>query len=592
MRFFSTFLAATLGTLVALGLLFFFGVLVVVALATAGDGEPAVPRGAVLTLDLSGPLPELGADDPLAEAFGATPALDLARIRTALRLAAADRRIRGVWVRTDGLGAGWASLEEVRGALERFRASGKPVVASGSGAGLDEAAYFVLSAADSVYAPPLSPFEFNGFRLEVEFYKRALDRFSLTPVVVRAGSFKAAVEPFLREDLSPENRLQLQALLDDQNAVFTAAVARSRKTTAARLDTLMAAAPLLDAEGARAAGLLDGVLDDHEVEARLKRRLGLTPNENLRTISARAYARTSPGAAGVELGAGEIAVVYATGTIVEGESGTSANPLFGGDVVGDETFAAAMDEAREDDAVKAVVLRVNSPGGSVSASESMRRAVARAAAVKPVVVSMGDYAASGGYWIATPADTLLASPLTLTGSIGVFALLIDPRGLFRDRLGVTFDAVETAPYAGLGTRAPSEAERALLQRSVDTTYARFLTLVARSRGLPVARADSLGQGRVWTGRAARRNGLVDREGDLRAALAVAARRAGLDAETVRLRVLPRPKTTLERLTARMDGALARLTASPVDALGQAWSEALRALDGRAQALLPARLTIR
>ena len=592
MRFFSTFLAATLGTLVALGLLFFFGILLVVALATAGDAEPAVPRNAVLTLDLSGTLPEITADDPLAGVFGGEPTLDLARIRTALRLAAEDRRVRAVWVRTDGLGAGWASLEEVRAALDRFRATGKPVFASGSGAGIDEAAYFVLSAADSVYAPPLSPFELNGFRLELQFFKRALDRFNLTPVVVRAGTFKAAVEPFLREDLSPENRLQLGALLDDQTAVFTNAVARSRKTTPARLDTLIARAPVLDAEGARDAGLLDGVLDDHEVESRLKRRLGIAADEDLRTVDARTYARTTPGSAGVETDGGEIAVVYAAGAIVEGESGTSANPLLGGDVVGDETFAAAMDEAREDEDVQAVVLRINSPGGSASASESMRRAVARTAAVKPVVVSMGDYAASGGYWIATAADTLLANPLTLTGSVGVFSLLLDPRGLFADRLGITFDAVETGPYADLGAVAPTPDEQALLQRNVDSTYARFLTLVARSRGLAVARADSLGQGRVWTGRAARRNGLVDGEGDLRAALAVAARRAGLDADRVRLRVLPRPETTLERLTSRMDGALAALRRSPADALGAAWADALRALDGRAQALLPARLTIR
>ncbi len=279
--------------------------------------------------------------------------------------------------------------------------------------------------------------------------------------------------------------------------------------------------------------------------------------------------------------------------------------LFGGGAtVGDETFNEAMRSVRDDDDVKAVVLRIASPGGSAVASESMRREIARTQAVKPVVVSMGDYAASGGYWIATAAETIVAQPTTLTGSIGVFSLFFDAREAFADRLGITFDRVATSDHADIGslTSSPDAVEQAVLQRGVDTTYAAFLRFVADARKMSPAAVDSIGQGRVWTGADGQRVGLVDSLGGLRTALVVAARRARLDPERVAVRMLPRPRSFVERITESVQvgaraawrtRALAGLRPAErmaVEAAGRV--DALVATQGRTLALLPLRLTVR
>lgn len=590
--FLKLFAASVLGTLVVLGGLAALAFLVVLGLAASASKTPAVRSGSVLVLDLSGGLPERApAPSPL---LGERKRLDLADVRAALRHAATDDRIGAVWVRTEGFSAAWATREEVRRALVAVQAAGKPVVASARGAGADEADYFVLSAADSVFLPPLGAFEFNGFVAQPEFYKRALDKLGVVPNVVRAGTFKAAVEPFTREDLSPENRAQLRALLDAQQRTFLEAVAHSRRLAPQALHRLLTEAPVLAAEDAVRNRLADATLDEAALGDRLAARLG---HDELRTVSARDYAAALPARSG---GDDQIAVVYASGAIVDGESGTSANPLLGGEVVGDQTFVPAMDEARENDRVRAVVLRIASPGGSVSASEAMRRAVARTAAVKPVVVSMGDYAASGGYWIATPAETIVAEPTTVTGSIGVFSLWFNASGLFEDKLGITVDTVRTSPFATLlsATSSPSAAEQALLQRYVDTTYAQFLGLVAQSRRLPVARVDSLAQGRVWAGADAQRLGLVDSLGGLDVALRIAARKAGLDEGDYTTRTLPRMRPWMEvmrgqfgvsALAGRLRGSAAPGPASAALARAAATADALDRLQRRPLAWLPLRV---
>ena len=607
MRFFSTLVASTLGTLVALGALLLIGLLLVIGLVASADSTPPVRSGSVLVVEITGAVPELVADDPLGRALsGGSAPVDLARIRSALRMAAADERIAAVWLRAGGVAAPWGTIEEIRGALDRYVASGKPLIASGAGPYHAEADFALTSAADTLYLPPLSFFECNGFQLETQFFKRGLDRLGVSVNVIRAGTFKAAVEPFVREDLSPENREQLQALVDAQGASFVALASARRPATRAALQACATGVPTMSAEEAARQGFAQGLLTTAEVDARLRARFGESASGALRTVSLDAYARTSPSEAGLkrDAKAGEIAVVLAEGTIVDGASGGGGGLLGGGGAsVGDETFVAAMKTAREDDDVKAVVVRVASPGGSAVASESMRRAIAQTRAKKPVVVSMGDYAASGGYWIATAADVIVAQPTTLTGSIGVFSLLFDARDALRDRLGVTLDAVSTSPHADIGSLTGSldDVERAVLQRGVDTTYAVFLGHVARARKMTTARADSLGQGRIWTGRDALRIGLVDRLGGLREAVAVAAERAKLDAETVPLRILPRPQTFTERLTsqmgARADAAVGTLLRARLSVPERAALDAASALDavlasqGQTLALLPLRLRV-
>jgi len=432
-----------------------------------------------------------------------------------------------------------------------------------------EAEYFVASVADSVFANEQAMFEFNGFYMTLEFYQGLLEKLDIEPQIVRAGKFKSAVEPFIREDLSPENEAQLMAILDTQNDEFMKAVAESRGLSADSLKAQASNDAIITATRAFDAGLLDGLLYEDQVRDVIKRRLGVQEDEDLETISMESYTRVPASDAGLEVNReGDIAIVYAEGAIMSGKS--SQGGPFSGAVLGAETLAKAMREARENESVKAVVLRINSPGGSASASDAMWREIKMTAEKKPLVVSMGGLAASGGYWIATAGETIVADPLTITGSIGVFALLMDVSGMFENKLGITFDGIRTSPYADLfsGVRPLSEAEQAMLAGFVDETYDDFLQRVAESRGIDPAQVDSIGQGRVWTGRDALAVGLVDTLGSLKNAVEIAARKAELGDGPYRIRVLPRPKTFVEQLSESFNAKVAsvwtRLTSSPLE----------------------------
>ncbi|HMB91545.1 MAG TPA: signal peptide peptidase SppA [Rhodothermales bacterium] len=554
MRFFSTLVASTLGTLVALGLMFFIAFLFILALAASSSEQPMVRTGSVLVVDLSGPIPEQVSGDPFAQAFGGEAPYDLYDVTRALQRAAVDDRVEAAWLQIHGVMAPWASLQEVREALLAFKETGKPIYATSGDYAMDEADYFLASVADSVFAEPEGFFEFNGFFLEVTFFQEMLEKLDIEPQIVRAGTFKSAVEPFIRNNLSPENEMQLQALLDTQNEVFLQAIADSRNWDIDRARTLIETEGILTADEALEAGLLDDLLFTDQIESLFKTRLGLDADDDLRQISIDSYVNVSDEDAGVATGDdGEIAVVYAVGTIMPGKSS-------GIDVVGSETFNKAMRKAREDEDVSAVVLRVNSPGGSASASDAMWREIKLTSDEKPVIVSMGDLAASGGYWIATAGDYIIADALTLTGSIGVFSLFFDISDFLDNKLGITLDGVQTNPYADMfsGTRPLSPAERAVLQRSTDDTYQRFLEKVAASRGLDVAQVDSVGQGRIWTGQQALEIGLVDQLGDLDDAIALAAERADLEPGTYRTRLMPAPRTFMDELNEAFGVRMAKL----------------------------------
>jgi protease-4 len=412
-------------------------------------------------------------------------------------------------------------------------------------------------------------FEFNGFYMTLEFYQNLLEKLEVEPQIIRAGKFKSAVEPFIREDLSPENEAQLMAILNTQNDEFMEAVAASRGLSVDSLKAQASGEAIITASRAFDAGLLDGLLYEDQVRDIIKRRLGVEEDEDLETVSMESYARVPASDVGLEVNReGDIAIVYAQGAIMSGES--SQGSPFSGAVLGSETLAKAMREARENEDVKAVVLRINSPGGSAAASDAMWREIKLTAEKKPLVVSMGSLAASGGYWIATAGETIVADPLTITGSIGVFALLMDVSGLFENKLGITFDGIRTSPYADIfsGVRPLSEAEQGMLGSFVDETYDDFLQRVAESRGIAPAQVDTIGQGRVWTGRDALEIGLVDTLGSLKNAVEIAARKADLGDGPYRVRVLPRPKTFVEQLSetlnAKVASAWTRLTGSALE----------------------------
>ena len=566
MRFLPTLLTSVLGTLVAFALIFLFGGLVFSAMISSvgsigAASEPSVSSNSVLVMDLSGPvLEQAPGEDPFDVFFDIPTPTSLYDFKKTLANAANDDRIAAVWLRPGGVMAGWVTLTEMRDALVEFKASGKPVIASEDDLGMGEAAYFLASAADSIYSTPEPFFEFNGFYLGVSFYKGLIDKLNIEPTVIRAGQFKGAVEPYTRRDLSDENRLQLEAILANRYDSFVNAVAESRDLSATAVSNLMTEGELISAKDAHRAGLLDNLLHEDEVRDRLKEIIGVS--EDLNTISFSRYSGAKASSTGSSSDA--IAIVYAVGAIMDGSSSAYSQTL------GSSTFTKAMKTARENDRVKAVVLRINSPGGTVTASDAMWREVALTAQEKPVIVSMGDVAASGGYWLATAADTIMVSPNTITGSIGVFGIHFSIGRMMDTKLGITSDRITTGPFADMFSgMAPLEPrEQALLERAIDQTYQEFLSRVSDSRGMSVEDVDAIAQGRVWTGSDALDNGLADLEGGMDEAIALAAEMAQLEPDTYRIMRLPRPKSLLDEFT---DSFLIRVRSI----MDSPWDAALR-----------------
>lgn len=559
MKFFSTLVAATLGSLIAMAVVVVFFLMFFLALAASSEDTPRVRDGSILVAEISGPVPEQVSGDPFSRLLTDEPALDLRTLKRALEMASVDPRISGLWLKVGTSTTPWASMQEIRTALVDFKASGKPVVASSEDFFVTESEYFLMSAADSIYAAPGGLFEFNGFAIVASFYKGLLDKLDLEAQVVRAGKFKSAVEPYQRTDFSDENREQLSELIREHETEYLEAISEARGVSVDELRALAREDAILAVEQALGAGLITGLLHADQLEGVLRSSVSADSAADLRTIPIKRYARTPASSAGLREGRnGEVAVVYAVGTIVGGTS-DSDSPFVTG-LVGSETFAKAMQEARESKSVKSVVVRVNSPGGFAPAADAMLREIELTAAEKPVVVSMGDLAASGGYWISMAADTIVADPLTLTGSIGVFSLFFDTGDFFRNKLGVTFDKVSTSPYADMfsGVRPLSEAERQLLQRFTDETYERFIEIVQENRGMSRDEVVALAEGRVWLGTNAKELGLVDVLGDLDDAVDIAAELAGLEEGTYTTRALPRPKSFFERMTRSMEAEAVRV----------------------------------
>lgn len=592
MRFFSTLLASIIGSLVALVLVVFFGFLILAAIVASTDIEPSVQPGSVLVMSLSGTFPEYVSRDPVQTALLGNASVDSYDLKHALKKAAVDKRIDAIWLQMRGVRASWGTLQEIREALVAFKKSGKPLYASSGEYMMTERDYFLASVADSVFASPEAFFEFNGLYLEVMYYKGLLDALEIDAEIVRAGEYKAAVEPYLRKDMSAENEEQLSTILESINSMVTGTIAGSRGHTHAELKQLAREAAILTAADAYEADLLDSLLFEDEVVALIKQRLEIDEDESLHRISLRSYIQTPDSKAGLSYGNdGQIAIVYAVGTIVNGTSDA------GRSVIGSSTFNKAMREARDSDRVKAVVLRINSPGGSATASDAMWREISLTAEEKPVVVSMGDLAASGGYWIATAADTIIADPQTLTGSIGVFGVMFNVGRTLDSKLGITTDRVRTSPYADMfsGMRTLEPQERALLTAAVNATYGQFVDKVAGSRGLDAAFVDEIGQGRIWTGQQALDLGLVDMLGSLDTAVEMAAEMAGLEEGQYRTRRIPRPKTFLEEFE---DALMARATRvlDPVGAIRgvrqyKDFLETTIAMQGAAQARMELEISI-
>ncbi len=552
MSFFKALLASTLGFFVAMMLAGVFGVFMVIMLAASlgSQQETPVQANSVLVVEPPAVIEEYSVGLSfvgLRQANKPTLRQYIGRITAA----ATDADIKGIWLKLGGYGGSWAQAEELREALANFRHAGKFIYATSNVSGLDEKNYFLASVADTIALDRGSRVEMNGISAQISFFRPMLQRIGVKAEVVRAGAYKSAVEPFILDSASKENREMMDSLLNGTFARFTAAVVASRKISPDTLLRIINDIPFLSPHEARAFGLADAVLYSDQMEEMVKLRVG--NSKKLRTVDLDDYHRGVSGSD--EDNGGSIAIVYAVGAITRGKSGNSANPLFGGTMLGSDDFADAMQTARDDKSVKAVVLRIDSPGGDADASEAMWREVALTRKVKPVIVSMGSLAASGGYYIAAGADTIVADATTITGSIGAFGLRLNMKQLFQEKLGINVQVFKTGPHADFfsSVRELTPLEQGFLERMIDTTYTRFLNVVAEGRKMDLARVQEVAQGRVWTGQQAKARGLVDVIGGLDTARAIAARRVGLKPGGYSVVVLPREKEFIERLAEALGG---------------------------------------
>lgn len=569
MKQFFTALAANLVT-IAVCVVGVFLLIVGIA-ASAGTRPPTDVRpGSVLIVDLDRPLSDQPAraertslfDDAF---FPGAEALPLRSALQAIKAAADDDRIAGILLRgtvaADGTRSGYAALRELRAALTTFRASKKPIHAYLVNP--DTRTYYVASTASTVTLDPFGSLLLPGLAAEPVFFTGLFEKLGIGVQVSRVGRFKAAVEPFTRRDMSPENRQQVQAYLGDLWSEVKGGIASSRRLDTLALQTLVDEQGIILPEEARTAGLVDRVgyfdvvLQDLEQmsgrsrepsqtatsakdSARAADLAMLLDRPSLPQITLEAYAPLAAAKERIYSASQIVAVVYAEGDIVDGEGGDG---LIGGDAL-----ARELRKLRRNGKVKAIVLRVNSPGGSAIASERIQRELSLIAATKPVVVSMGSVAASGGYWISTAAAQVFAEPNTITGSIGVFSLIPNIQQL-ANRNGLTFDTVKTGRYADLFTlsRPRTAAELAVLQRGTDAVYDAFIARVATARKLSPDSVRTIAEGRVWSGEQARRLGLVDSLGSLDAALKSAASLAKITGD-YDVQEFPRQKNATERLT--------------------------------------------
>jgi protease-4 len=470
-------------------------------------------------------------------------AIALRAVLQSLEQGAKDPRIVGLYLKGNmGAGSGFATLREVRQGLEKFRASGKPIYAY-DGETWRERDYYLTSVANHIWLHPTGLLEVNGIGFQTPFFAGALQKYGVGIQVLRVGKYKSAVEPYIRNGSSPEDQEQTRKWLMDLWNEFLNTTAKSRKLTPQKLQAIADSQGLLLADQAKTAGLVDRVAHEDELDAELKKLTGEEADEeSFRQISLESYAQTAE-AELARSSQNRIAVVYAQGSIISGDGGTES--------IGGDGLASLLRELRNDESVKAIVLRVNSPGGGATASEMIAREVYLTNKVKPVVASMGNFAASGGYQISAYATRIFASPTTLTGSIGVFGVLPNFQTIANNN-GITWDGVKTGRFADIQTisRPKTPEEMAIGQKVVDRIYDEFLTIVSTSRELDKTKVAEIAQGRVWSGLAAKQIGLVDELGGLEDAIANAAKEAKLG-DDWELEEYPRRRSLEARLVRRL-----------------------------------------
>ena len=527
MKFIKIFLAALLAfVLGSFAVLFIWILILVGAMGSMSTPMTPVMENTILKIDFAENITDSPSTNPFAgldfNTMQMTQSLSLMQTLRAVEAAAADDRIKGIYLRMNGLGGpeGTGVMEELHAALMQFKESGKFIVSYNES--YSQGSYYLATTADKIYLQPEGSMDWSGMSSQVIFYKGLLDKLNLKVEVFRPTvcKYKSAVEPYILKELSPANRAQMQQLVGSLWQTLNESVSAARGISVEELNRIADGLEVMLPQEALAHKMIDGVIYEDQMNEVFEE-LGVEADEegDYHMISLGEYA-AQVGPDLKQFSAPQVAVVYAEGQIVDGE-GT-------GEMIYGNSLAEKIRTVREDDQVKAVVLRVNSPGGSALASDVIWREMELLKSEKPIIVSMGSYAASGGYYISAPADVIVADKMTLTGSIGVFGMFLNPIDALKNKLGVTIDGVKTNRSAGMGTLSPLTAqERKAIMRGVDRVYSTFTEQVAEGRNLPLEKVLEVAEGRVWSGRDALSIGLIDGYGGLKHAIALAAEKADL-----------------------------------------------------------------
>jgi protease-4 len=537
-NFFTYLLATIVGIFISALLFLFLSIGIISVIVSSQEKSVEIKPNTVLLLKLDQPIVDRKPVVPFNLGnLSPTQKMGLNVLLRNIKKAKNDNNIAGIHLDISVIPSGIGTIEEIRNALLDFRESGKFVTVHSSI--LSQGAYYLASAADEIYLNPVGFMEWVGLRAQSPFFKHTLEKLDVEATVVRYGKYKSYAESFTESGYSPENREQLKKLVSEIWETICDDISTQRNITSARLNEIADKLLVRNPQSAYELGLVDSLVYDEEVLSILKNKTGIDSSKELRTVELADYNRVSAHREYKGLAKDKIAVIYASGDIVNGEGDDQT--------IGDKKFIDAIQKARKDSSIKAIVLRVNSPGGSAFAAENIWHELELAKAVKPLVVSMGDMAASGGYYISCIADTIVAQPTTITGSIGVIGLYFNMKGLF-NKFGVTFDTEKTNAYSDFlsGLRPASKYELNYWQDFVDSIYTTFVKRVDKGRELNFDQIDKIGQGRIWSGTDALEIGLVDKLGNLNDAIEIARNMAGLD-EKYRIVELPKQEDPLEKL---------------------------------------------
>ncbi len=550
MKNFLKYTLATITGIIIASILFFIVMLASFsAIVSSGNKPVSISNNSILVLKAGVPIPDRGDQNPFSGIdllnMTISPAPGLNEILHNIEKASGDSKIKGILIENGLLSSGWATTEEIRNALMKFRENGKFVI-SYSDYVLTQECFYLATAANKIYINPGSMVDFKGLSSEVMFFKKALEKIGVEVQVTRHGKFKGAVEPFILDKLSEENKTQIK---DYAGSIWNQVIADISESRGIPVEQLNRVADKLDGNIATRAletKLVDGLIYRDALIDTLKAISGINTDKDLNLVSMTKYSKV-PDTKMTYSAKNKIAVIYASGTIVTGK-GNDNN-------IGGNSYADLIRKVKKDTSVKAIVLRVNSPGGNAIASDIMWNELNLAAKVKPVVISMGNYAASGGYYISAPGTKIYANPMTISGSIGVFGLIPNASKLLEQKLGLTTEIVNTNKNSDFPSilRPMNNYEKEIMQLSIENIYSDFVSKVAAGRKMTAKSVDSIGQGRVWSGNSAQKIGLVDEIGGLKDAINGAAKLAGIEHYSVReLPVIEDPYT---RILTQLSGEL-------------------------------------